>query len=41
MTNDPNKQPPFDWKGQLRYFAIMLVGIVAGLMLLRVLGLRG
>jgi hypothetical protein len=32
--------PKFDWKGQIRYFLVMLVGIIAALMLLRYFGLR-
>ena len=38
--SDDNK-PPIDWMGQVRYFALMTVAVVAALMLLRYLGLRG
>ena len=41
MTDDPKNKPPFDWLGQLGYFALMTVGVVAAFMLLRYLGLRG
>ena len=41
MTNDPDKKPPIDWAGQARTTALMVVGIVAVLLLLRYLGLRG
>lgn len=37
--SDPKK--PFDWFGQLSYFALMTVAVVAALMLLRYFGLRG
>jgi hypothetical protein len=40
MTDDKGK-PPFDWMGQLRYFALIVVGTVAVMLLLRYLGLRG
>ena len=40
MSND-NKKPPFDWKGQLSYFALMVVSVVAVMILMRFLGLRG
>jgi hypothetical protein len=40
MTREKDK-PPFDWMGQLQYFALMVVGTVALLLLLRYLGLRG
>lgn len=38
--NDDNK-PPIDWMGQISYFALIIVAVVAGLALLRYLGLRG
>ena len=41
MSDDPNSKPPFDWLGQITYFALMTVGVVAALMLLRYFGLRG
>jgi hypothetical protein len=41
VSDDQKGPPKFDWVGQIRYFALMLVGIVAALMLLRYLGLRG
>jgi hypothetical protein len=40
MTDDKDK-PPIDWLGQLKYFALILIGTVAVLLLLRYLGLRG
>ena len=40
MTEDKDK-PPFDWLGQLKYFALIVVGTVAVLLALRYLGLRG
>lgn len=40
MADDPNK-PKIDWVGQIRYTLLMLVAIVAALMLMRYLGLRG
>ena len=39
MSND--NKPPIDWLGQARYFALIVVGVVAVLLLLRYLGLRG
>ena len=39
--SDDQKGPKFDWRAQLQYFVLMLVGIVAALALLRYLGLRG
>ncbi len=50
MTNDPTKGgdrdkdgkgPKIDWAGQIRYTLLLLVAIVAGLALMRYLGLRG
>lgn len=41
MSEDLNNKPPFDWLGQLGYFALITVGVVAALLLLRYLGLRG
>ena len=41
MTDDPKGKPPFDWFGQMKYFALMTVGVVAALLLLRYFGLRG
>ena len=40
MADDKDK-PPFDWLGQLQYFALIVAGTVAVLVLLRYLGLRG
>jgi hypothetical protein len=40
MTREKGK-PPFDWMGRLRYFALIVVGTVVVLLLLRYLGLRG
>lgn len=39
MSDD--KQPPIDWMGQIRYFALIVVAVVAALALMRFLGLRG
>ena len=39
MSDD--KKPPIDWLGQIGYFALMTVAVVAALMLLRYFGLRG
>lgn len=39
--NNDNKKPPFDWMGQLRYFALVVVSVVAVMILMRFLGLRG
>lgn len=44
MTNAPkndDKGPKIDWVGQIRYTLLMVVAIVAGLALMRYLGLRG
>ena len=41
MSKEPDKPPQFDWLGQLRYLALILVAVVAVLALLRFLGLRG
>lgn len=50
MTNNSSKDgapdkdgkgPKIDWAGQIRYTLLMLVAIVAGLALMRYLGLRG
>ena len=45
MSDDKNSDkgggPKIDWVGQIRYTLLMLVAIVAVLMLLRYLGLRG
>ncbi len=44
MSNDPQndgKGPKIDWVGQIRYTLLMIVAIVAGLALMRYLGLRG
>lgn len=44
MTDGPDKDgkgPKIDWAGQIRYTLLMLVAIVAGLALMRYLGLRG
>ena len=41
MTDNPKDKPPIDWFGQITYFALMTVGVVAALMLLRYFGLRG
>ena len=38
MKDDKDK--PTDWIGQVGYFALMVVGVVAALLLLRFLGLR-
>ena len=40
VTDDPNK-PKIDWMGQIRYTLLMLVAIVAVLLIMRYLGLRG
>jgi hypothetical protein len=40
MTDDKGK-PPSGWMGQLQYFALIVVGTVAVMLLLRYLGLRG
>jgi|GEM_PF-3710605 len=40
MTEHKHK-PPFDWLGQLQYFALIVLATVAVLVLLRYLGLRG
>jgi hypothetical protein len=40
MSDNKNK-PPFDWLGQLGYFASMTVAVVAALLLMRYFGLRG
>jgi hypothetical protein len=40
VTSDPRK-PRIDWFGQIRYFALIIVAVVAVLMLMRYLGLRG
>lgn len=39
--SDDNKGPKIDWVGQLKYTLLMLVAIVAVLMIMRYLGLRG
>lgn len=39
--SDDKKGPKIDWVGQIRYTLAMLVAIVAVLMVLRYLGLRG
>ena len=45
MTPDPDKpkinRPKIDWVGQIRYFALIVVAVVAVLMLMRYLGMRG
>lgn len=44
MSNDSQnggKGPKIDWVGQIRYTLLMVVAIVAGLALMRYLGLRG
>ncbi len=43
MSQDPEKPegPKIDWAYQIKYFVTMLVGIVAVLLLMRYLGLRG
>jgi hypothetical protein len=40
MSND-EKPPKIDWAGQIRYFVLMLIGIMVVLALLRYFGLRG
>ena len=40
MTDDKDK-PPFDWIGQIGYFALIVAGTVAVLLALRYFGLRG
>lgn len=39
MSDD--KPPPVDWLGHIRYFVLIVVAVVAGLALMRYLGLRG
>lgn len=39
MSDD--KQPRIDWLGQARYFVLIIIAVVAGLALMRYLGLRG
>ncbi len=34
-------KPPMDWKGQIQYFALIIVAVVAALALMRYLGFRG
>ena len=41
ITMSDDKKPPIDWLGQIGYFALMTVAVVAALMLLRYFGLRG